>query len=106
MPYEWVDNEVALEHEGVKVYHVYKNDWMSEGQRDNNFSMEAGGNEETSFDVEELNKLLETPVKAGRKNRNSFAEDVLRAAIDQGLLTDGMDDDDVFELISDREVMA
>lgn len=101
MPYEWVDNDVALKHEGVTVYHVCKNDWACDGHRSYWFSMEAGGSEEGSFDVRSLNELMENPI--AESGNGDFAKEVLKAAIDQGILKDEMEDDDVYLLIEEKK---
>ena len=57
MPYttEWVSNEVAFEVDGVTVFHVYKNDDMSEGRRTYWFTLDENGNEaDDAFDVRDL----------------------------------------------------
>ncbi len=58
MPYtsEWIPPEVALEHGGVTVYPVYKEDDYAQGPRRFQFSlvMEAGELEDGTFDVRDL----------------------------------------------------
>ena len=34
MPYGWIDPEVFIEHNGMTVYHVYKDDEISQGCRE------------------------------------------------------------------------
>jgi len=58
MPYEWIEPEVFMEHSGVVVYHVYKDDSpQNGGAREYWFCLEAcesmddGGN---TFDVRSL----------------------------------------------------
>jgi len=104
MPYEWVDNEVALEHNGVKVYHVYKGDYMSDGPMSYHYSLEAGGSFDTSFDVDEVNRVLNNPVNTDEPTTDvDFATSVLKAAIEQGLLTDGMEDHDVWGKVQEKK---
>jgi len=77
---EWVDNEVAVDHKGVKVYHVYRNDMIEEPRREYHFGLTPMasdcGSDDGEFDVRDLkewdNKL---PVVH-----------ILKLAIDNGTL--------------------
>lgn len=55
MPYrtEWADPELFLEHNGVKVYHTYKDDDVDQRQMDYWFTMRCHDDEE-HFDVRDL----------------------------------------------------
>ena len=87
MPYKtvWVEPEVFLEHEGVTVYHTYKDDDFEQGARWYWFTLqEVGGEDEGAFDIRGLDtdNLL-----ANRPPHNSDPRRaVLRNAIDKGLL--------------------
>ena len=58
MPFDWVDAEVFLEHNGVTIYHVYKNDFMNGGSRTYHYGTSPDcsddGDEHGEFDVREL----------------------------------------------------
>lgn len=87
MPYysEWVEPEVFIEHNGVTVYRVYKNDNLDEGVRsywftvdpENTNADETSHGDGGSFDVRHL---------GGYVNDDSILP-VIRAAIDNGRLT-------------------
>ena len=49
MPYVWVDPEVFMEHNGVTVFHVYKNDFEEEGRRAYQSSTDPAGEDEGDF---------------------------------------------------------
>lgn len=66
MPYrtEWVEPELFLEHKGVKVWNVYKDDdCENNGPRDYHFVLRRSEGEggESEFDVRELSTWQEPP---------------------------------------------
>lgn len=76
MPYEltWVEPEVVLTHNGVTIYHTYKNDEVDQGQMQFWFTTDGFSDvDEFKFDVRDL------PAK-------SNPEETLRHAIDAGIL--------------------
>jgi len=106
MPYDIVDAEVALEHEGVTVYHVYKNDFMTDGERYYLYSLEPCNTEDESFDVRELNNLMGNPVNeedCGGEDGDDFPIAVMKLAIDRGIITEEMDDSDMFDKMREME---
>jgi hypothetical protein len=84
MPYRWVDPEFALEHKGVKVYHVYKDDdirdplvyWFT---TDINHVEGCAG----ELDVRDLARKLGTEVV----DQDESILDILKLAIDSSLIT-------------------
>jgi hypothetical protein len=94
MPYEWVDPEVFVEHAGVTVYHIYKNDFAGQGTRTYHFGTGIGCSDENpgengEFDIRNL------PGAAGLDLDDvEVARAFLMAAIDDGHLTPFEEDDD------------
>ena len=115
MPYKtvWVEPEVFLEHNGVTVYHTYKDDDIDQGANWYWFTLQELGSEcEGAFDIRDVDPLdllkshpphrggpeweSATPQERdaimeawGKWHESGFDEarrDVLRHAIDKGLL--------------------
>jgi len=63
MPYkeEWVDPEVFLEHKGITIYHIYKNDNIDQGERTYHYTtdIEEGERGDSAFDVRDLDNWTE-----------------------------------------------
>lgn len=51
--------ELFLSHEGVDIYHAYKNDQIDEGARENLFVTDEWEGEDEAFDVRELSTWVE-----------------------------------------------
>lgn len=85
MPYKWVDPEVALEHQGVKIYHTYKSNEVDQGTSTfwYGWSTDCDNSGTNSFDVREL------AAKMGMPCPDTWDEivAVLKTAIDRGILT-------------------
>ncbi|AOQ24610.1 hypothetical protein MTAT_19530 [Moorella thermoacetica] len=83
MPYAYVDAEVALEYNGIKVYHVYKDDCLDYGRRFFWYGLSPdcyeGGPD--TFDVRDLAHQM------GIGPSWNTPEEVIRLAIDKGILT-------------------
>ena len=57
MPYDWVEPELFVEHGGVKVFHIYKNNFVHDGRRECWFTTDICGGESDdpcAFDVRDL----------------------------------------------------
>lgn len=76
MPYVWTEPELALEHRGVSVYHVYRNEFMDSGRREYWYTTDVTENQ-GGFDIRDLDCY-----KEGLKH-----EDVLKLAIEGGEIT-------------------
>jgi hypothetical protein len=80
MPYIWEDAAVFLEHGGVTVYHIYKNDLRESGCRTYWYGLTPdcsdGGYEGGEFDVRELTEYGEQAI-----------EQAIRSGIDNGKLS-------------------
>jgi len=118
MPYstEWVDPEVFLTHNGVPVYHTFKNDDIENAPRTSCFSLNhLCGEEECAcdgdkckyvFDVRELGNWTEPshpPFLTGENNtpenkkawekyhadlvQEKHVQSIIREALDRGILT-------------------
>jgi hypothetical protein len=89
MPYhtEWTDNEIALEHGGVTIYHAYKDDDERNGTLWYGFVTDEAALYEDSFDVRELAAWPRVPDPDLRYYNEAHVLNVLRAAIDAGELT-------------------
>lgn len=87
MPYssEWVEPEVFMEHNGTKVYHIYKDDDIDQGPRFYWFTLDPVNGSDTDqehvFDVRDLTK--ETDIE---KPGTDWREQIIRAALDAGTL--------------------
>lgn len=84
MPTTYTDAEVFIEHRGVKIYHVYKNDDLDSGQRQFWYSLDPDSSDNScddyrNFDIRDLNAY---------KNNDWSHEEVLRVALDNGELND------------------
>lgn len=116
MPYKtvWVEPEVFLEHNGVTVYHTYKDDDVDQGTDWYWFRLDQEEDDEGMFDIRDVDPLgllkSHPPIKTGpawdaaspeekaaisdawyKWYENGFDEArraVLRHAIDKGLLND------------------
>ena len=79
MPMQWVEPEIAVEHENKFVYHCYKDEFY-EGTQDNRlefwYTTDAAEDPEYNFDIRDL--AMWKPEADHRE--------VLRQAIDQNLL--------------------
>jgi hypothetical protein len=106
MPYlsEWVEPGLFLEHAGVNVWHTYKNDEADQGPRSYWFTLDVlcgegscssescephkGGSCCNVFDVRNL-----PGYQPQTTDEEFYHKDVIRQAIDAGLLTkDGVSD--------------
>jgi hypothetical protein len=85
MPYDWIDPELFLEHEGVAVYHCYDDDgmvstyWYTTDGTDCN--IDAPLTEAAQFDVREL------PTLGLAVNDPTTHASIIRHATQAGLLT-------------------
>ncbi len=87
MPYAWVEPEVVMEHAGVTIYHIDKDDHLEGGARVYWYGTRPGcsddGSEDGEFDVRDL---------PGEEDASYDEEGgqraIIRAAIDAGLLTE------------------
>lgn len=111
MPFrtEWVDPDIALEHKGVTLWHIYKDDDIEQGARVYTFALDPAedGYEVGGIDVQALPNWTEPPhppymgtdgdnspenKEAWRRYHAGRIEDkhilaALKEAIDQGVLT-------------------
>jgi hypothetical protein len=85
MPYEFVEAEMFLEFRGVKIYHVYKNDMVDEGQHKYWYGLTPRCHEgdRDMFDVRDLARQLNMPEP--KNDMGIFV--VMFHAIEKGLLT-------------------
>lgn len=92
MPYEtvWVDPEVYVTHNGVTVYHLYKNDDIDQGVRTYQFTIDPNLGEgdwvfpdTRLFDVRELPDFTD----ASWNEREAVIRAFVIAAIDAGIIT-------------------
>jgi len=86
MPYQWVEPDVALEHAGVKVYYLYKNDFVDNGTRMYHYGWSLDCLDEGSdstFDVRDLAEAMKMPIPETWED----IKKILCAAIDVGVLT-------------------
>lgn len=92
----WEPNPLAFEHNGFKIYHVYKEDMVQCGTRDHVFATHENGNddgmgeEDGVFDVRNLDAWKPpsspTPLGPGSDELFSHVKSVIRKAIDSGEL--------------------
>lgn len=84
MPMEWVEPELFLEHKGVEVYHIYKDDDAGNGPRTYWYgtSMAASDCGSDNFDVRELPMWKALSGKLGDEMEAIRA--TIIAAIDSG----------------------
>jgi len=89
MPYRWVEPELFIEHNGVKVYHVYKsgneNDQMSYLFTTDMSCDDSEDDSEFHFDVREKSSEL-SKVFVGRTHFPQDNEEIVRECIDYGLI--------------------
>jgi hypothetical protein len=99
VPMTWTDPEVFLEHAGVTVYHVYKDDDASAGARLYWYTVDPEGSDQDAdrrtFDVRGLPEADWTRLGDDRDVVVAEIRHLLRTAIEAGTLTaDGLRDDD------------
>ncbi|MEW6770116.1 MAG: hypothetical protein AB1330_01805 [Bacillota bacterium] len=84
MPYGWVEPDIFLEHGGVTIYHVYKDDEIDNVIREYWYTWREDGGELTPwrFDVRDIATALGMSVSDFDE-----IEEVIKKAIDLGLLT-------------------
>ena len=109
MPYitQWVDPEVFLEHEGVKIFHTYKDDDWANGPMTYWYST-SDNDGENQFDVRDLRLCASDPdqvvdalthppllketsayqekMSGELTNEQEVITEIIRRAIEQGLL--------------------
>ncbi len=96
MPYQQteVPSEMFMRHNGVGIYHTYKNDYIEDVKRTYWFVTDPYQDEGDSFDVRELPQWDVNVVPSPWTDPEAFdngIKAVLIAAIDAGILTtDGM----------------
>jgi len=90
MPYVWEDAAVFIEHEGVTVYHICKNDMWESGCRTYWYGLtphcsdeHLGGDEGGEFDVRELEEYVVSTSCSSEQN----IEQAIRSAIDNGKMS-------------------
>ena len=91
MPFssEWVDPEIALVHNDVTVYHVYKDDDWNNGRLSCWFTMKSDGSDcQDDFDVRSLANAMGIDLDLAPK-------EILKEAIDRGILQNDMERDQV-----------
>lgn len=93
MPYQWVKPEVFMQHNGVTVYHVYKNDHWEDGVRDCWYALCE--DDESIFDYRDLPGIPDSELaKYEKLFEGNGAQQVIAHAIDVGYF-DGWDKDEV-----------
>ena len=93
MPYssQWVEPELFVSHNGVRVYHVYKNDDVDKGAREFWFTTDEleGEGSDFEFDIRDFAKAEfcgEGVLDAIHCSNREAKRTLIRAAIDAGLL--------------------
>lgn len=98
MPYrtDWVDPEVFMVHNGVTIWHVYKNDDIEQGPRIYSYAFSPQGTDdgdgsEFTFDVRDLPGGLDIETYGGNSDD---MKRMIAAAIDAGSITNPKEGDD------------
>lgn len=88
MPYkiEWVPAEEFLSHNGVTIYHVYKNDDIDDYRYDNWFVTDPYHGMDEAFDIRELPKNFIFP-GMDKNDIEASHFHILKVAINEGVLT-------------------
>lgn len=88
MPYrtEWQEPEVFLEHNGVTVYHTYKDDDIEQGPRTYWFVTGKHEGEDEAFDVRDLETPSRDRLYGHTESLSEAIRAILREAIDAGLI--------------------
>jgi hypothetical protein len=83
MPNVWKDPDVVLEHKGVTIYHVYRNDQVDEGPRTYWYGYTPSCDDcgTDSFDIRDVARVIGIEVDADNH------EEILIKAIDLGHIT-------------------
>lgn len=99
MPYEttYVPAAIFLQHAGVTVFHVYKDDDIEQGTRTYWFDTNENSSDEEGFDVRDIkNRLTGPEIQALDWETEEGRKAIIRAGIDEGLIErgdDGQDDE-------------
>lgn len=96
MPYttEYAPAEIYLEYNGVTIYHVYKGNNFEDGARDFWFDNKEDSDDDEGFDVRDLAiKLREPGEPKNYDELDAWRKDIIRKAIDAGLIEAGEDED-------------
>jgi hypothetical protein len=85
MPYEEVDAELFLEHQGVKIYHIYRDNVIDEGKHKLWFGLtpRCGEGDREMFDVRDLARQLDVPEPQSELDTVV----IISQAINEGILT-------------------
>ena len=75
MPYIWTEPELAVRHNGVSVYHVYKNGFWECGRLNDQYTTDI--TEQDSFDIRDLSNY---------QDAGDHIE-ILKQAIERGEIT-------------------
>lgn len=87
MPYAWTEPALVLTHNGVSVYHVYKNQFWDSGHYMYQYTTDVA-EEDNPFDIRDLESYR------GSQNREDHVS-ILKQAIERGEITEeGYQDDD------------
>lgn len=54
MPYAWVEPELFISHNGVSVYHTYKDENMDAGRLEYHYTTDIGEQSSYEFDIRDL----------------------------------------------------
>ena len=101
MPYTWTEPDVAVEHKGVEVYHLYKNDQEQSGAREYWFCIDECGSDDDNHGENGVFDIRELPLKGDITKLTSL--DAIKLAIDEGFLVPGMSRDDLDNKIEELE---
>jgi len=80
MPEAWVDPEIFMSYRGVDIYHVYKNDHVSDGVRSYWYGTECSASDDNEFDPENNPVFDVRELPSYRLDMPH--EDIIKAAID------------------------
>jgi hypothetical protein len=84
VPYAWINPEVFFELNGVKIYHIYRNDQLGEGVRKYWYGWHidcCDDSGEYSFDIREMG--YKVYMDAEREDH----KEILKKLIEQGYIT-------------------
>lgn len=82
MPYRWVEPELFLEYDGMKIYHTYGDDGFADSPKAYWYTTDVTEERGWEFDVREL----KTGLTIDKDNFRESIRAILRKAIEMNLL--------------------
>ncbi len=88
MPYAWIEPEIFMEHDGVTIYHIYKDDYLDGVARAYWYGTRPSCSDDGSGDGGEFDVRDLPAVEGASAEDDEGRAVIIRAAIERGVLTE------------------